>query len=190
MRGCRPLTDDEVKLIAASFSGSHAGRDRCLFTLGWNSGFRVSELLSLTVGDVLQYGEVVDRVTVKRRAIKGKRESRTVVLNGRAQTALRRWLNEMDKADPEMPLFPSRKGDAAISRVQAHRVLKAAVEANELPGKIASHSMRKTFAEKVYEKLDGDLIRTQQALGHRAVTSTVSYLSFKQEEVDDAILAI
>jgi len=190
MQGCRPLADDEVKLIAASFSGSHAGRDRCLFTLGWNSGFRISELLSLPVGDVLQHREIVDRVTVKRSATKGKRKSRTVVLNGRAQTALRRWLGEMGEADPIKPLFPSRKGDGAISRVQAHRVLKAAAEANELQGKIASHSMRKTFAEKVYDRLDGDLPRLQRALGHASINSTISYLSFKQEDVDDAILSI
>jgi integrase len=190
MRGCRPLTDEEVKLIASSFSGSSAGRDRCLFTLGWNSGFRVSELLSLTVGDVLQHREIVDRVTVQRRATKGKRESRTVVLNGRAQTALRRWLGEMGDVSPGTPLFPSRKGDGAISRVQAHRVLKAAVGANELQGKIASHSMRKTFAEKVYDKLDGDLPKLQKALGHASINSTISYLSFKQEDVDDAILSM
>ena len=190
MRGCRPLTNEEVKLIASSFSGASAGRDRCLFTLGWNSGFRVSELLSLTVGDVLQHSEIVDRVTVQRRATKGKRESRTVVLNGRAQTALRRWLSEMGDVSPGTPLFPSRKGDGAISRVQAHRVLKAAVEANELQGKIASHSMRKTFAEKVYDKLDGDLPKLQKAMGHASINSTISYLSFKQEDVDDAILSI
>ena len=190
MRGCRPLTDEEVKLIATSFSGQFAGRDRCLFTLGWNSGFRVSELLSLTVGDVMQYGAIVDRVTVQRRSTKGKRESRTVVLNGRAQTALRRWLDEIVDASAEAPLFPSRKGDGAISRVQAHRVLKAAVEANELQGKIASHSMRKTFAEKVYDRLDGDLPRLQRALGHASINSTISYLSFKQEDVDDAILSM
>ena len=75
-------------------------------------------------------------------------------------------------------------------RVQAHRVLKAAAQANELQGKIASHSMRKTFAEKVYNNLEGDLPKLQKALGHASVNSTVAYLSFKQEDVDDAILSI
>jgi hypothetical protein len=50
--------------------------------------------------------------------------------------------------------------------------------------------MRKTFAEKVYDRLDGDLPRLQTALGHASINSTISYLSFKQEDVDDAILSM
>ena len=49
--------------------------------------------------------------------------------------------------------------------------------------------MRKTFADRVYEKLNHDLVKTQRALGHRNINSTVSYLSFREEEIDAAILA-
>jgi hypothetical protein len=34
--------------------------------------------------------------------------------------------------------------------------------------------MRKTFANRVYEKLDYDLVKTQWAIGHRNLNSTVS----------------
>ncbi len=47
MKGCRPLTQDEVKDILESFAGEYAARDRCLFVLGTLSGFRISEMLSL-----------------------------------------------------------------------------------------------------------------------------------------------
>ena len=50
MKGCRPLTDTEVELMQAGFGGRYATRDRALFLLGVESGFRISELLSLRMG--------------------------------------------------------------------------------------------------------------------------------------------
>ena len=67
MRGCRPLTDEEVYDVARSFWGEHARRDKALFLLGVKSGFRISELLSLRARDVRQAGRLVDRVTIERR---------------------------------------------------------------------------------------------------------------------------
>ncbi len=56
MKGARPLTDSEVHQVSNSFRGRFAHRDRTLFVLGIKTGLRISELLSLTVGDVLQHG--------------------------------------------------------------------------------------------------------------------------------------
>jgi integrase len=92
MKGCRPLTEEEVLLAQRSFGGVYAARDKALFLLGVKSGFRISELLSLRVGDVSQHGRLVDRVTVPRRAMKGKQESRTVLLHPDAKAALAAWL--------------------------------------------------------------------------------------------------
>jgi hypothetical protein len=50
--------------------------------------------------------------------------------------------------------------------------------------------MRRTFANKVYSALKGDLVKTQSVLGHRNINSTVSYLSFRQEGISAAILAV
>jgi integrase len=61
MKGCRPLTAEEVELVQQSFGGVYAERDQALFLLGVKSGFRISELLSLRVGDVSQHGQLVDR---------------------------------------------------------------------------------------------------------------------------------
>jgi site-specific recombinase XerD len=49
--------------------------------------------------------------------------------------------------------------------------------------------MRKTFARKVHERLGHDLVKTQRALGHKNINSTVAYLSFVEDEIDQAILA-
>lgn len=64
MHGCRPLTDAEVSLVAKSFSGMYAKRNKALFVVGHHPEFRILELLLLTVSDVLQRGKIVDHITV------------------------------------------------------------------------------------------------------------------------------
>jgi integrase len=194
MKGCRPLTDAEVELMQASFGGTYGARDRALFLLGVKSGFRISELLSLRLGDVWQHGRLVDRVTVQRRHMKNKQESRTVLLHPDAKAALATWLlalRQTPGCTPQTYVFRSRKGpNRAISKVQAWRILHEAVVTNELPGKVGTHAMRKTFANRVYQQSNRDLIKTQQAMGHKHVNSTQHYLSFLQDEIDALILAI
>ena len=194
MKGTRPLTQPEIQAVLKSFRGKYEARDRALFLLGLKSGLRISELLSLRVGDVLEYGALSERISVERRATKGRREGRTVLLHPEAKEAIELWLRELEaegRLEPDQFLFPSRKGqNRPVSRVHAWRVLRRAYTENELPGKLGTHSMRKTFASRVYEALGRDLVKTQRALGHRNINSTAAYLSFNEEEIDQAILAI
>lgn len=188
MKGMRPLTDGEITLVSQSFYGPQALRNKALFLLGLKTGFRVSELLSLRVDDVLRGGYIADRVTVQRRHMKRKTEGRTLPLHADAQAALKSWLEASGLTSG--PLFPSHRDPSKpITRVQAWHVLQEAYEANGLQGQLGTHAMRKTFANVVYERLGHDLVKTQRALGHKNIGSTLSYLSFKQEEIDAAILA-
>jgi integrase len=113
MRGCRPLDEQEVQNVASSFGGRFALRDRALFLLGVKPGFRISELLSLRVGDVVRNGKLVELVTVSRRHMKKKLEGRTVILNAAARDALALWIADLqeDGAIRDTPVFRSRKGD-------------------------------------------------------------------------------
>lgn len=186
MIGTRPLTDQELVDINQTLS---CLRDKALFTLGYCSGFRISELLSLKVQDVFQHGKVVERITVQRKHMKKQTSGRTVLLHPKAVSALSSYLNQTS-LDPSDPLFLSAKGGGAISRIQAWRIYKAAFQRLKLGGKLGTHSTRKTFADKMYKALDKDLIRTQRALGHANVNSTVSYLSFNETEIDEALLSL
>ena len=194
MRGCRPLSEPEVEAVLAHMGGPSGARNRALFLLGVRSGFRISEILSLRLGDVVQAGRVVERVRVSRRHMKGKREGRTVLLHPAARAALATWLEEL-RTDGYMStdtyVFQSRRGaNQAIGRVQAWRTLKRAFERAGLTGNLGTHSMRKTFADRIYDGLDGVLVKTAQALAHRSISSTASYLSFRESEIDEAILSI
>ena len=201
MKGCRPLTEEEVGQVLAAFQGANAARERALFLLGVRSGFRISELLSLRLCDVCPRGQVAQRISVARRHMKKKVEGRSVLLHPEARVALEEWIMELERrgqAQSEGFVFRSRKGNGqggaegakALSRVQAFRLLRAAFERAGVEGSVATHSMRKTFANRVYERLGRDLLKTQKALGHKNINSTVSYLSFRQEEIDEAILGM
>lgn len=193
MRGCRPLTSEEVALVAKSFTGVYALRDKALFLLGLKTGFRISELLSLQVGDIIQNGRMVERITVRRRNMKGQTASRSVVLHPVARDALLSWLDECGKDAPLAPdlyVFRSRSGNnRPISRWQAYKIIKTAADANGLNGKIGTHTMRKSFANSLYDLLGRDLVRLQAALGHANITNTAKYVSFREEEIDRAVLA-
>jgi site-specific recombinase XerD len=95
----------------------------------------------------------------------------------------------------DTPLFCSRVHDPttgllrAISREQGWRILTEAFATNELGGKTATHSLRKTFATRVHAAYQGDLRKTQRALGHQNINSTLKYLALDDAEVDAGILA-
>lgn len=180
MKGSKPLSDSEIALILENLSNL---RNQTLFVLGLRTGFRISELLSLTWAQVVQYNAIRDSITVARSSMKGKRDSRTVTLHPDAQKYLNLLLLEQPVYEADAKLFP-------ISRMQAHRIIKRAVILARIKGKVSSHSMRKTLAMKVYEALDKDLVNTQRALGHKSISSTISYLSFDQEIVNNAIKGV
>lgn len=191
MKGCRPLTDQEADAIAESFVGPYAARDRAVFALGRYTGERISAILKLRVGDVVQAGRLTDQVIYRRANRKGKTESRTVTLHPKARRALTAWINQLSKGTiltADDYVFRSRKGiNQSVGRVQYHKILKEAVQVNELTGKIATHSMRKTFADHVYQALDRDIFRLQKAMGHKNINSTVQYLSFNEADIEKAI---
>ena len=148
--------------------------------------------LQLRVGDVIQAGRIMDAVIYRRANRKGKTESRTVALHPKAKKALTAWINQLAKGTiltADDFVFRSRKGHASrpISRVQYHRILKDAIQPNELTGKLATHAMRKTFAEAMRRHFKGDIFKIQKAMGHKNINSTVAYLSFNEEDIDQAI---
>lgn len=182
MPGCKPLTDSE---IAESLSQLHSTRDKCLFILGLRTGFRISELLSIKVSQVLQYGEIVTHITVNRSNMKGSKSSRTVALHNDARTAIKEHIDREVLSNDDF-LFKGRLG-SSIKRWQAWNILKRAFNRAEITGRTGTHSMRKSFAVNVYSASNKDLVKTQKAMGHKSMNSTVSYLDVDQPEIDDLI---
>ncbi len=59
MKGTRPLDNDEIRRVSTCFTGTYQICNRGLFMLGVSTGSRISELLSLRIGDVFQNEKIV-----------------------------------------------------------------------------------------------------------------------------------
>ena len=113
MKGTRPLDNDEIRLVSACFTSTYEVRNRGLFMLGVSTGGRISELLSLTIGDVYQNRRAVTDLLYDRSIVKGGEVSRAVPVNTdgmRAIDELVRWHREQyQTVKASRPLFPSRE---------------------------------------------------------------------------------
>ena len=133
MKGTRPLDNNEIMLVSACFDGTYEARNRGLFMLGVSTGGRISELLSLTIGDVYQNRAAVTDLLFDKSIVKGGEVSRAVPVNRDGRQAIENlvsWHNEQyGKLDVTRPLFPSRNGQGSkrMSRRTAHDVLKSSV---------------------------------------------------------------
>lgn len=199
MAGMRPLTKAEINL---TFNELASLRDKALFILGIKSGFRITELLSMPLSMLYQHGKIVDRVTVERKSMKGKITSRDVILHSEAKRVLLEYIETVlipvhgkgILKDKFFPLFPSRQKDKygnikALDRRMAWVILKNAFSGAELTGRLATHSMRKTFCKDTHKKLGGDIRQTQVAMGHSDPKTTMEYLPPDQDAIDAAILS-
>jgi len=203
VKGSRPLKRNEVEGLRGMFVGVMGCRNLAFFLLGANTGFRVSELLAVRICDILNDdGSIVDVLTVSKKNMKGNKSSRSVRLNAHAKKAIAPWLSMLSRlghVQSSDPVFMSIRGDGAIGRIQAWRVLNKAYKLAGLTGKLGTHAMRKTFANNVYDHLLNrsaagepiDAFRvTSKALGHASIDSTDKYLSFRTEEIDSTIDAV
>ena len=195
MKGTRPLNNTEIRLVSACFDGTFEVRNRGLFMLGVSTGGRISELLSLQIRDVYQNGKSVTDLLFDKNIVKGGEVSRAVPVNVDGREAIETlidWHREKYKTiASSRPLFPSRNksGSVAMNRQTAHEMLKKAFETAGLNGKLATHSLRKSFAQRVYEE-SGDIYLVQELLGHRNVSTTQKYIGVNYATARETVEAI
>ena len=159
--------------------------------LGVSVGGRISELIALKVNDVWQNDKPVSDLLFDRNIVKGGEVSRAVPVNVDGRQAIEdliAWHSDLyGNADAARPLFPSRKGRGlkAMTRIAAHDALKAAFETAGLNGKLGTHSLRKSYAQRLYEQTN-DIYAVQEMLGHKSVVTTQRYLGVNYASVRDA----
>jgi integrase len=153
-------------------------RDYILFLIGINTGLRVSDLLNLKTNQILK--------------LKNKKEKEFQIKEGKTKKArMVRISSIFDKVlayasevDSEW-LFPSRKGDKPISKIQAYRQLQKAGEWAEIES-IGTHTMRKTFGYHLY-KQTGNVAMLQEILNHSHPKITLTYIGINKEETDNEL---
>jgi len=166
------LTDAEIwaiRTVLGRQDGLLIRRDRLIFELLLGTGIRLGSLVGLNRGDV----------DLKTRALnihlKGGTEDR-VFLNPGLRRLIRQFLKEnatRGECHADTPLFRGQSGRRLGQRQIQLRFARWFEEAR-INRPVSLHSLRHTFATRLYEKT-GDLHLVQRALGHRQITTTEIY---------------
>lgn len=193
----RPFKPNEIAAMASFL----IPRDELLLHLGCATGFRISELLGLRVGDLYAGREVRRELVIQRSSLKNGRgvrrkkiRSRRVVLGESIRKKLGEyWAVRFGFVEPksECLIFASRFHGRALSRKSFWRILWVAAQKAGIPmERIGTHSMRKSFAAAVYAATGHDLLATQKLLGHQNPLTTASYLEFDEGRLDQVVLSL
>ncbi|HUQ24491.1 MAG TPA: tyrosine recombinase XerC [Burkholderiales bacterium] len=145
-------------------------RDRAMFELLYSSGLRLSELVSLDVGDGrLDLREAEVTVTGK------GSKTRTVPIGARAREALKDWIDKRHGiAGPgEKALFVGARGKRISPAVVGER-LAAWARRRGLAQRVHPHMLRHSFASHVLQSSQ-DLRAVQEMLGHASISTTQVY---------------
>lgn len=147
-------------------------RDYILFLLGINTGLRVSDLLLLKAKELKGKKKLVVK--------EGKTsKTRTIYLEG-IYTELNEYINTLESEW----MFPSRKGDKPISRIQAYRQLNKAAEFADIIEGIGTHTLRKTYGYWYY-KQHKDIAELQTILNHSHPQITLRYIGITEERIEN-----
>ena len=160
-------------------------RNYCLFTLGINSGLRISELLKLKINDVIdEKYKLKDRITIKEKKT-GKIKNFPIA--DTAKKAITEYLKSFAFQLDE-PLFISQKGKKKpIKRQQAHKIIKDVTKIVGLKGRFGTHTLRKTFGYHAYQS-GIDISILQKLFNHSAPCVTLAYIGITQDDLDNVYL--
>ena len=184
-RPASPLKTKRDVLNIQDYLRYKSKRNYTLFVLGITTGYRAGDLVNLQVRDIkeaLKYKEFVIQEGKKfnNKRVKDKnRKARRVELIPSVARILKEYIKDMK--DYEY-IFKSRKGLNKPIGVQA--VSNALKEAGEYFGiyNITAHSMRKTYAYKIWIESGKDVLVVKELLGHSSTEETKLYLGLDKEE--------
>lgn len=183
------LSRDEMEaILAAPDAETWTGqRDRLLILLLYNTGARVSELISIRRGDVdTQHGQAVQ--------LHGKgRKERVVPLWKRTAQTLDEWMATLS-SNSTQPILINRAGQA-MSRSGVEQRLQLAVSqatayCTALKGRrVSPHVIRHTTAMHLLQS-GVDLAVIALWLGHEQVTTTHQYLEADLDMKERALASL
>ncbi len=180
------LDPTEIKALLSTpdQNGWLGRRDHALLLTLIQTGLRVSELITLRVGDLTFGTAAYVQVTGK------GRKRRTVTLTRETGAVLRKWLGER-QGQPGDPLFPTHQG-AALSRdaveylLTKHTAAATTTCASLANKRVTPHVLRHTNAMLL--KAGGvDIVTIALWLGHESITTTQIYQHVDTRMKDEAI---
>ena len=175
------LTSKEVELLLAQpeCSDLKGYRDRAMLELLYATGIRVSELISLNVGDV-NLGAGILRC-------RSRDKERVIPLYSAAIKALNEYIEfirpQMISAPEEESLFVNVSGER-MSRQGFWKIIKFYQQKAHIETPITPHTLRHSFAAHLLEN-GADLRSIQEMLGHADISSTQIYSQLVKKQLKD-----
>ncbi len=183
MEEVQPIRDTKkIDAMKSIMKGESNYRDLLLFTLGINTGLRISDILALKWSSfinggsrLLKAGDQLNVMEIKTKKVK------TFVIN-------KSYYDSLDSVSPEDPVFLSRKtakGELKpITRIAAWQMLNRYANMVGLDEGIGTHTLRKTFGYHLYKK-GVALEYIQKMLNHSSPAITLRYIGITQEQLND-----
>jgi len=177
----KPISISQVRRLLeqpSKLSTLEAKRDRAMLELLYASGMRVSELVSLNLGDVDTEGGYV------RCFGKGHKE-RLIPIYKQAALAVEEYVIEarphLAHNDTERALFLNRRGER-LTRQGFWQILKGYAKSAELDKAVTPHTLRHSFATHMLSG-GADLRSVQELLGHANISTTQVYTHLTTEHI-------
>ena len=175
------LTTAEIDAIMAAIDKStvKGRRDDAMIEVLYSCGLRVSELISLRLGDLF-FGEGYVRVTGK-----GDKQ-RLVPMSRAAREKIQRYLDDVrDRRGSEQTVFLNNRG-RALTRVMVFTIIRQAVVTAGIDKSVSPHTFRHSFATHLLE--GGASIRqVQEMLGHESILTTEIYTHLDAEHLRQTV---
>ena len=174
-RALTPGEEERLLAVLRAADDPVGLRDRVLFELMLRTGIRLSSALGLDVADL-----DLDEGVLLLRRVKGDRTER-VFINRKAQGLLRDHMDGLETG----PVFQGRAGERLSVR-HVQRRFRMWRQRAGVSRAVSPHSLRHTFATRLYERT-GDVLIVKEALGHRAIGSTIVYAQVSQHRLRVAL---
>lgn len=189
---------EDIDRISKFLIDNKRYRDNMLFIVGINFGLRVSDLRLLRFSHLINEDCIFrDSFAILEKKTKNTRKhqkNRYITINTAVVEAVTLYLENTPNVKLSDYLFRSESNHGSgenqpIHRNSIDRIMKGIAKDLDLGNKMATHSLRKTFAYHQMVMSGNDprkLLLLQKMFGHSTAAQTLDYIGITGEEIEEA----